>query len=167
LSTANLSRSHVVFDPGDLTLFATDSFQTQRKLERVSEKPFWDPKCGLVPQEDPQYQRPIVRRARDRKLVQGSIDIYAQAAREETISISLSLVTVTHMCDQLIITIFGHGAEIGPKHLGQILNPFFTTDADVIGAEFLISCSLSGVHGGDHGPSPTREAAQLVTPYCS
>ena len=153
MSTANLSRRSVVFDRGDFTLFAIDNIQTQRKFENVPRKPFWDPTWGLLPQEDPQYQRQIVHRVRDRKLIRGRIDMYAQAAREEMISTSLSLVTVTHTCDRLIITILAHGAEIEPRHLGQILSPFFTAKADVIEAEFLISCWLGDVHGSGHGPS--------------
>ena len=64
------------------------------RLDDVQGKPFWKARWWAVSTETQDYQRELVRRAGQGEFVRCDIEIYGQAAGEETITIDFSLLPV-------------------------------------------------------------------------
>jgi PAS domain S-box-containing protein len=64
------------------------------RLDDIQGKPFWEARWWQVSKETQDYQRDLVQRARQGEFVRCDIEIYGQAAGEETIIIDFSLLPV-------------------------------------------------------------------------
>ena len=64
------------------------------RLDDIQGKPFWEARWWVVSQETQAYQRELVQQARHGEFVRCDIEIYGQAAGEETIIIDFSMLPV-------------------------------------------------------------------------
>jgi PAS domain S-box-containing protein len=64
------------------------------RLDDIQGKPFWEARWWAVSKETQEYQRDIIRRAREGEYVRCDVEIYGQAAGEETIIIDFSLLPI-------------------------------------------------------------------------
>src|ERR1700676_5206547 len=84
------------------------------RLEDIRGKPFWEARWWTVSQETQDYQRELVRRARDGEFVRCDVEIYGQAAGEETIIIDFSLLPVKDQAGKVVF-LLAEGRNITEK----------------------------------------------------
>jgi PAS domain S-box-containing protein len=88
------------------------------QLDDIQGKPFWETRWWQVSQETQDYQRELVQRARRGEFVRCDIEIYGQAAGEETIIIDFSLLPVTDL-DGNIMFLLAEGRNITEKRRAE------------------------------------------------
>lgn len=84
------------------------------RLDDIQGKPFWEARWWAVSKETQDLQRDCVRRARQGEFVRCDVEIYGQAAGEETIIIDFSLLPITDQ-DGKIVCLLAEGRNITEK----------------------------------------------------
>jgi PAS domain S-box-containing protein len=84
------------------------------RLEDIRGKPFWEARWWTVSQETQDHQRELVRRAHDGEFVRCDVEIYGQAAGEETIIIDFSLLPVKDQNGKVVF-LLAEGRNITEK----------------------------------------------------
>lgn len=85
-----------LLDPDGLTLEINRAALegTGIRLEDIQGKPFWEARWWAASKESQDYQRDFIRRAREGEFVRRDVEVFGQAAGEETITVDFSLLPI-------------------------------------------------------------------------
>ena len=89
------------------------------RLEDILGKPFWEARWWTVSKETQAQQRSAVARAARGEFVRYDVEIYGQAAGEETIIIDYSLIPVKDKSDQVVF-LLAEGRNITEKKRAEV-----------------------------------------------
>lgn len=84
------------------------------RLDHIQGKPFWEARWWAISKETQDHQRDFVRRARQGEVVRCDVEIYGQAAGEETIIIDFSLLPIKDQNGKIVF-LLAEGRNITEK----------------------------------------------------